>query len=69
MLEFDISEMKNIQKEIVQIKFNNIDTSEMDMALSLKKMLLKQEEIEMRKKIILKKITEFHFILADIYYK
>ena len=47
VLESGISEMKNIQREIVQIEFNDIDTHEMDMVFELKEMFLKQKEIEM----------------------
>ena len=36
---------------------------------SLKKMLLKQEDRDDRKKIMLKETSEFHLILANIYYK
>lgn len=36
---------------------------------SLKKMLLKQEDRDDRKKIMFKETSEFHLILANIYYK
>lgn len=35
VLESDIYKMKNIQREIIQIEFNNIDTSEMNMTFEL----------------------------------
>ena len=31
MLKSSISEMKNIQREVEQIEFNDVDTNEMDM--------------------------------------
>ena len=35
VLESEIYKMKNIQSEIIQIGFNNIDTSEMNMTFEL----------------------------------
>ena len=36
VLESDIYRMKTIQREIIQIEFNKIDTSEMNMTFELK---------------------------------
>ena len=62
--------MMNIQKEVVQVKFNDIDTREMDMAFALEENVAETKgDKNQRKKIILKEITEFPLMLADIYYK
>ena len=70
MLEFDISEMRNIQRGVVQIEFNDIDTSEMDMTFELEENVVETRgDRDERTKIMLKEATEFHLMLADIYYK
>ena len=70
MLESDFKEMRNIQKEVVQIEFNDIDTIEMNMAFELEKNVIetKGDKYE-RTKNMLKEATEFNLMLADIYYK
>jgi hypothetical protein len=70
VLQSGISEMKNIQREVVQIEFNDIGTSEMDMAVEVEENGDETRgDREERSKILLKEATEFHLMLADIYYK
>jgi hypothetical protein len=70
VLESGISKMRNIQREVVQIEFNDIDTSKMDMAFELEENVAETRgHRDERTKIMLKEATEFHLMLADIYYK
>ena len=65
MLEFGISEMRNIQREVVQIKYNNIDTNEMEMVFELEENVTETRgDRDERKKIMLKEATKFHLMLA-----
>ena len=60
VLESGISEMKNIQREIVQIEFNDIDTHEMDMVFELKENNPETKgDRDEKTKIMLKEATEF----------
>jgi len=70
VLESGISEMRNIQREIVQIEFNDIDTNEMDIVFELEKNVVETRgDRDERTKNILKEATEFHLMLVNIYYK
>ena len=70
VLEFGISNMRNIQREVVQIEFNDIDTSEMDMTFKLEENVAEiRGDRDERTKIMLKEPNEFHLMLADIHYK
>ena len=65
VLEFGISEMRNIQREVVQIKYNNIDTNEMEMVFELEENVTETRgDRDERKKIMLKEATKFHLMLA-----
>ena len=44
MLESDNSEIENIQRKVVQIEFNDIDTSEMDMIFELEENVAEPRE-------------------------
>jgi hypothetical protein len=70
VLESDISEMKNIQREVVQIEFNDIDTSDMDIAFELEENVAETiGDRDKRTNDMLKEATKFHLMLVDIYYK
>ena len=70
MSKSDISEMRNIQREVVQIEINDIDTSKMDMTFELEEHIAEtREERDERIQIMFKEAIEFHLMLADIYYK
>ena len=70
MLESGISEMKNMQREVVQIKFNGIDTNELDMPFEFENYIAETRGDRVKRtKIILKETIELHLMLANTYYK
>ena len=68
VLQSGISEMRNIQREVVQTEFNDIGTNERDMDVEENDAETRGDREE-RSKMLLKEATEFHLMLADIYYK